>query len=187
MLADPLWYAAGYGSFTTGEDKFSPVSKATLPDAKADAEGYFLRVTRPNWKVACARPLTRSGRRQLHLAVSSAQLVSDSIKYVAEFDAKAHTGVKAYKLVDGAFKKDPEFELGDKLTQASRADTPQRQVITNVGLVGMPLTKDALAADTPVALGPFAPHWMPMRRQVVGKNWSTMRAAAWPLVTCAIN
>ena len=97
---------------------------------------------------------------------------------MAEFDAKAHTGsVKAYKLVDGAFKKDPEFELGE-LTQASRADTPQRQSHHQRGFGGHAADQDTLAADTPVALGPFAPHWMPMRRQVVGKNWSTMRAAA---------
>ncbi len=155
VLADPLWYAAKYGSFTTGEDKFSPVSKATLPDAKADAEGYFLARNPAKLESGLRKALDKIlAAGNSTPAVSSAQLVSDSIKYVAEFDAKAHTGsVKAYKLVDGAFKKDPEFELGDKLTQASRADTPQRQVITNVGLVGMPLTKDALAADTPVALG----------------------------------
>ncbi|HEX5311362.1 pilus assembly protein [Aquabacterium sp.] len=154
VLADPLWYAAKYGSFNTGEDKFSAVSQASLPSASADAEGYFLARDPAKLETGLRKALDKIlAAGNSTPAVSSAQLVSDSIKYVAEFDAKAHTGsVKAYKLADGAFKKDPEFELGDKLTQASRADTPQRQVITNIGLVGMPLTLSALAADTPAAL-----------------------------------
>ena len=80
VLADPLWYAA-VRQLHHGEDKFSPVSKATLPDAKADAEGYFLARNPAKLEVACVRPLTRSWPQATPPpAVSSAQLVSDSIK-----------------------------------------------------------------------------------------------------------
>ncbi|MGE5450643.1 MAG: pilus assembly protein [Acidobacteriota bacterium] len=158
VLNDPLWYAAKYGSFTTGEEKFSASYAGTLPDASSPAEGYFLARDPAKLEAGLRKALDKIlAVGNSTPAVSTAQLISTSLKYVAEFDAKAHTGtVKAYAFADGGFKKDPSFELGDKLTQASRpaaADTPPtRQVITNVGLIGMPLTRESLSDDTSAVL-----------------------------------
>lgn len=153
VLADPLWYAAKYGSFTTGEDKFAAVSTAALPDASSAAEGYFLARDPAKLELGLRKALDKIlAAGNSTPAVSSAQLISSSLKYVAEFDGKAHTGtVKAYAFADGAFKKDPAFELGDKLTNASRP-TDARQVITNVGLIGMPLNVTTLDAASPAVL-----------------------------------
>lgn len=149
VLEDPLWYAAKYGSFTTGEEKFAPVSTAALPDAKASAEGYFLARDPAKLEMGLRKALDKIlAAGNSTPAVSTAQLVTTSLKYVAEFDAKSHSGtVKAYQFADGSFKKEPSFEMGDKLTRAAT-----REVITNVGLIGTPLTVDALSAVTPTAL-----------------------------------
>lgn len=149
VLEDPLWYAAKYGSFTTGEDKFAAVSAATLPDAKAAAEGYFLARDPAKLELGLRKALDKIlAAGNSTPAVSTAQLVTTSLKYVAEFDAKSHTGtVKAYQFADDSFKKEPLFNLGDKLTGAS-----SRQVITNVGLIGTPLTVGRLGESTPTAL-----------------------------------
>ncbi|MDE2431683.1 MAG: hypothetical protein KGN37_02395 [Burkholderiales bacterium] len=154
VLADPLWYAAKYGSFTTGEDKFTLVSTAKLPNASADAEGYFLARDPAKLEYGLRKALDKLlAAGNSTPAVSSAQLISTTLKYVAEFDAKAHTGtVKAYELDgSGQFKKDPKFELGEALTNASRPDD-KREVITNVGLVGTPFQIATLDAATPSTL-----------------------------------
>lgn len=149
VLEDPLWYAAKYGSFTTGEDKFAAVSAATLPDAKAAAEGYFLARDPAKLELGLRKALDKIlAAGNSTPAVSTAQLVTTSLKYVAEFDAKSHTGtVKAYKFEGGSFSKKPAFEMGDQLTRAAT-----RQVITNVGLTGTPLTVGKLGESTPTAL-----------------------------------
>lgn len=153
VLEDPLWYAAKYGSFTTGEDEFMAVSTATLPTASAQAEGYFLARDPAKLEAGLRKALDKIlAAGNSTPAVSTAQLISTSLKYVAEFDAKSHTGtVKAYEFVDGRFKKDPKFEVGDKLTLASRP-VDRREIITNVGLLGVPLTQEALGASAPTAL-----------------------------------
>lgn len=153
VLKDPLWYAAKYGSFDAGDEKFSAVSTATLPDANAKAEGYFLARDPAKLEAGLRKALDKIlAAGNSTPAVSTAQLISTSLKYVAEFDAKSHTGtVKAYEFVEGSFKKEPKFELGDLLTQASRP-VDKRQVITNVGLLGSPLKIDALGASVPSAL-----------------------------------
>ncbi|MDE2594911.1 MAG: hypothetical protein KGL57_11805, partial [Burkholderiales bacterium] len=158
VLNDPLWYAAKYGSFTTGEEKFSAAFSGKLPDATAAAEGYFLARDPSKLEAGLRKALDKIlAAGNSTPAVSTAQLISTSLKYVAEFDAKAHTGtVKAYEFSGTGFKKEPKFELGEKLTDASRptAEHPAgvRQVITNVGLAGWPLQVSSLDATAPSAL-----------------------------------
>lgn len=179
VLEDPLWYAAKYGSFTTGEDKFSAVSTATLPDASAKAEGYFLARDPAKLEAGLRKALDKIlAAGNSTPAVSTAQLISTSLKYVAEFDAKSHTGtVKAYEFADGSFKKDPKFEVGDKLTLASRP-ADKRQVITDVDLKGAPLTELAIGATVSatydVAALAAARHAMSLTADADDQSWKDM-------------
>lgn len=176
-LRDPLWYMAKYGSFDTGESEFSLASDS-VPQPKnglnavnwdkennngqpcasgstcADGEpdGYFL-VRRPELLESRLRVLLERIVQSSNAlpAVSSAQLVNDSFKYVAEFNAQTFNGtVKAFRLVNGDFESSPTWDAGDKLTFAAQANN--RQVITNQvdasGVArGMPFTVSAINAS----------------------------------------
>lgn len=155
VLQDPLWYAAKYGSFTTGETSFASAFDfaGKLPKADAPSDGYFLARDPAKLELGLRRALDKLlAAGNSTPAVSTAQLISTSLKYVAEFDAKAQTGtVKAYGLTKGQFNTDPSFELGQKLTDASRPDD-KRQVITDDGINGVAFTVSALSNSSNAAL-----------------------------------
>lgn len=176
-LRDPLWYMAKYGSFDTGETEFSAVSSAvpqprsgTNPTnwdkennngqpcatgaacADGEPDGYFL-ARRPELLESRLRVLLERIVQSSNAlpAVSSAQLVNDSYKYVAEFNAQTFNGtVKAFRLVNGEFEINPSWDAGRKLTAAAEANT--RQILTNQvnasGVAqGMPFTVAAINAS----------------------------------------
>lgn len=156
VLQDPLWYAAKYGSFDTAETSFSTVYKGELPKATDSTDGYFLARDPAKLEMGLRRALDKIlSAGNSTPAVSTAQLISTSLKYVAEFDAKAMTGeVKAYELdaETKLFKTTPKFALGAKLTEASMLSegaTGARQIMTNVGLLGVPFKVASFEADTP--------------------------------------
>lgn len=156
VLKDPLWYAAKYGSFNTGEAKFATAYTGALPSATDSTDGYFLARDPAKLEMGLRRALDKIlSAGNSTPAVSTAQLISTSLKYVAEFDAKAMTGeVKAYELdaETKLFKTTPKFALGAKLTEASMLSegaTGARQIMTNVGLLGVPFKVSSFEADTP--------------------------------------
>lgn len=182
-LRDPLWYMAKYGSFDTGETAFA-ASTSTMPQTRTgttavnwdkennngqacasgtvcsdgEPDGYFL-ARRPELLEARLRVLLEKIVQNSNAspAVSSAQLVNGSYKFVAEFNAKTLNGtVKAYQLVNGDFATTETWDAGKKLTAASGAGT--RQVITNqvnaAGVAqGMPFTVPAINASPAASPG----------------------------------
>lgn len=182
-LRDPLWYMAKYGSFDTGETAFAAAT-AALPQARAgtaavnwdrennngqpcatgsvcadgEPDGYFL-ARRPELLEARLRVLLEKIVQNSNAspAVSSAQLVDGSYKFVAEFNARTLNGtVKAFELVNGDFARTERWDAGRQLTAVSVAGT--RQVITNqvnaAGVAqGMPFTVTAIHASATASPG----------------------------------
>lgn len=159
-LHDPLWYMAKYGSFSTGETKFA-LSTAAVPDAAnggtpvnwdkqsnsgqtcgsngcADGEpdGYFL-ARRPELLEERLRNLLRAITQGSNSApaVSSSQLLSDSLKYTAEFSQDGFGGtVKAFALeTNGTFNS----EVGWSATELMTAAGTGRVIITDNGQTGL--------------------------------------------------
>lgn len=182
-LRDPLWYIAKYGSFDTGETTFA-TSTSALPEARrgttavnwdkennngqpcasgatcADGEpdGYFL-ARRPELLESRLRVLLEKIVQNSNAlpAVSSAQLINGSYKFVAEFNAQTFNGtIKAYELVNGEFAATPLWDAGRLLTTAATAGT--RQIITNqvssTGVAsGMAFTTMAINASAAATAG----------------------------------
>ncbi len=175
-LRDPLWYMAKYGSFDTGEatfarsstalpdsptaqgagsnrnwDKLKNNGSACTGDACADGEpdGYFL-ARRPDLLEDRLRNLFEGLNKASNatVAVSSAQLVNGSLKYVAGYqDAGIERSgtVKAFALQpDDTFAADPNWtwNAGSKLAEVAPA---MRQVITN----GQSVDSSAAASPGP--------------------------------------
>lgn len=180
-LRDPLWYLAKYGSFDTGETEFAAVSNAVPSPsngsnpvnwdsenndgaacssgagcADGEPDGYFL-ARRPELLEARLRVLLERIVQSSNAlpAVSSAQLINDSFKYIAEFNAQTFTGtIKAFKLENGEFNAEESWDAGEALTLASENNT--RRIITNqvnaAGVAsGMAFTVGAINAS---AVGP---------------------------------
>jgi type IV pilus assembly protein PilY1 len=159
-LRDPLWYMAKYGSFDTGETTFAR-STAVLPNeptaqgagadrnwdklkndgracvggacADGEPDGYFL-ARRPDLLEDRLRNLFEGLNLASNatVAVSSAQLVNGSLKYVASYqDAGIERSgtVKAFALKsDDTFATEPSWDGGGKLAKIA---PEERQVITN--------------------------------------------------------
>jgi len=159
-LRDPLWYIAKYGSFDTGEKEFalstqarpqdsaggSPVNWDRLSNtgatctagncADGEPDGYFL-ARRPELLEERLRTLfnqiTQSSNSSP--AVSSAQLISGSLKYTAEFSRDSFGGnIRAFRLAeDGQFENQELWNASAKL----KSPSGPRQVITNSGSQGL--------------------------------------------------
>jgi type IV pilus assembly protein PilY1 len=153
ILNDPLWYAAKYGYFSSSVknndgtftdvelpsssaswDRFS-ADGSTIPDGIPD--GYFL-ARRPDLLEQQLRQALETLARNSNAApaVSSSQLISEGLKYVAKFDSSRVEGnIEAYK-VDrlGAFEATPAWSAGQILQKRTSLDNGNsRQIITNSG------------------------------------------------------
>lgn len=175
-LRDPLWYIAKYGSFNTGETKFQAGTDAqpgALRDppesnnwdssrndgaacpagacADGEPDGYFL-ARRPELLEVRLRQLLDALTRNTNSApaISSAQLLTDSLKYTAEFSREEFSGnVRAFVVTtQGAFATGESWNASQKLM-----DLP-RQVITNEGGSGIPFDWAQLGT-TASAAGPY--------------------------------
>lgn len=170
-LRDPLWYVAKYGSFSTGETEFA-VSSDARPEARSGAaavnwdsqnnngkacglggcadgepDGYFL-ARRPELLEERLRNLLKAITQGSNSApaVSSSQLLSDSIKYTAEFSPTGFGGtIKAYTLdKDGAFNSQPGWSATDLMTKAGTS----RTIITDNGDTGLVFDWASLNVDS---------------------------------------
>lgn len=166
-LRDPLWYVAKYGSFNTGETEFA-LSTSALPEARVgngatnwdnsnnsgvacgatgcpdgEPDGYFL-ARRPELLEERLRSLLLKITQGSNSApaVSTVLLLSDSLKYSAEFYQDGFGGtVKAYA-------RDPKtLEFTSLAWNASELMTALgngRTVITDDGQSGVLFTWDSL-------------------------------------------
>lgn len=155
ILRDPLWYAAKYGAFTpTNLTLNTELPDATLEwdarrnDGKAcggttglscqdgEPDGYFL-ARRPELLEQQLRDTLETiiNTTNSAPAVSSSQLESGSLKYVATFEPSQNSGsVVAYVLgTDGEFSATPSWDVGQKLSTVTPAS---RKVITNDDVTG---------------------------------------------------
>jgi type IV pilus assembly protein PilY1 len=177
-LRDPLWYMAKYGSFDTGETKFALASSKTpqspqLEDANpnwdqvnnsgaacagsscADGEpdGYFLG-RRPELLEERLRNLFNGLRNEANsaVAVSTAQLLTNSLKYVASFEDKGNVRggtIEAFAVdANGDFSTTSTWSAGDKLLSTRSID---RVVISN-GQSGASVNSQVGVALTSTAL-----------------------------------
>ncbi len=172
-LRDPLWYVAKYGSFDTEEKSFewsssaqpqarngaSPVNwdrannnnEACGAQGCADGEpdGYFL-ARRPELLEERLRSLLLALTQGSNSApaVSSSQLLSDSIKYTAEFNADGFGGtVKAYALTDkGVFSDEVGWNASELMAEVGT----NRVVITDDGRQGLNFDWAGLNGDAQV-------------------------------------
>lgn len=169
VLREPLWYAAKYGSFDTGEkagafavtsaalpsgnnwDKLDnasaqPCASGSCPDGEPD--GYFL-ARRPDLLEQRLRTLLTNltANSNAAPATSSTQLLAGALRYQASFNRNEFSGdVQAYPLlIDGTF--------GPSVWSAGKAlaDAPpdSRKVITDQPGVsgGIEFSVDGLAAE----------------------------------------
>ncbi len=171
-LRDPLWYAAKYGSFDTGETAFAS-SKNVLPQASNGSQPVNWDRTRNNGEActgACAdgepdgyflarRPDLLEERLTALLdklvassntapSISSSQLVQGSFKFVAEFSKDDNNGtIKAFAVNSetAAFSATAAWDAGDVLSK-----TTSRQVLTNrqatTGQQGVAFTDTVISA-----------------------------------------
>jgi len=162
ILNDPLWYAAKYGSFasstknangtytevalpasTEAWDRLSVnnIDGSVLTGSDGIPDGYFL-ARKPNILEEQLRTALEAIAKNSNAApaVSSSQLISEGLKYVAKFDSTTVDGnIEAYK-VDrlGYFEPNPSWRAGQLLrARASRIPDgdrgESRQIITNFG------------------------------------------------------
>jgi type IV pilus assembly protein PilY1 len=172
-LKDPLWYAAKYGSFSSSTKQsngsYSEVALPTATDSwdkfKSDGtsgadgipDGYYL-ARRPDLLEDQLRQALDSLAKNSNAApaVSSSQLISEGLKYIAKFDSTTVEGnIEAYQVDDlGYFATDPTWRAGQLLqirTSGGLGDKGEsRKIITNNGN-----PNSAAAATT----GGFAFRW----------------------------
>ncbi|HET7867958.1 MAG TPA: PilC/PilY family type IV pilus protein, partial [Burkholderiaceae bacterium] len=144
-LQDPMWYAAKWGGFQDTEriasgtpgaadrwDAINNTTGAVGPDGVPD--NYF-EVFNPSQLEQSLRRVFQDAAVASNTApaVSSGQLVADSLKYVASFDPKRQNGdIKAFKVGgDGKFSSNPEWSVGARFTALTAPGGAGRQVITN--------------------------------------------------------
>lgn len=157
VLKDPLWYAAKYGSFTSStknaDGTFNEVAMPTAVESwdkvRSDGtsgtdgipDGYFL-ARRPDLLEDQLRQALDSLAKNSNAApaVSSSQLISEGLKYVAKFDSTTVEGnIEAYKVDSlGYFSSTPSWQAGQLLqTRTSGAASGDkgnsRNIITNNG------------------------------------------------------
>ena len=172
-LKDPLWYAAKYGSFTSsvkqadgtyanvalpaGTDSWDKVDVNGTSGADGIPDAYYL-ARRPDLLEEQLRKALESIAKNSNAApaVSSSQLITEGLKYVAKFDSTTIDGnIEAYK-VDalGYFENDPAWRAGqllqDRTNGALGDQGASRKIITNNGNAS-----SAAAAST----GGFAFRW----------------------------
>jgi type IV pilus assembly protein PilY1 len=157
VLEDPMWYAAKWGGFRNSDNYAtgSPTSDTTLWDAVNNSTGAlgsdgvpdtYSLVFNPEQLEASLRRVFQSGVFASNAApsVSSSQLISSSLKYVANFNPLRQNGdVLAFELDGiGDFKTTPLWSAGEKLTAASATATSvgTRRIISNDQGVGFPFT-----------------------------------------------
>lgn len=152
-LKEPLWYAAKYGSFDSSKESTDLPDAAAKWDARrndgrscggstgracsdGDPDGYFL-ARRPDLLEKQLRDTLEQivAATNAAPAISSAQLITGSFKYIAEYDPTQNSGsVKAFELnTAGDFSSTKIFDVGERLQSA---DWTTRQVITNDGDTG---------------------------------------------------
>lgn len=157
IVKDPLWYAAKYGSFTssirnsdgTYSEVLAPSSVSSwdkkLADGSAGSDGvpdaYFL-ARRPDLLEQQLRQALDSLAKNSNAApaVSSSQLITEGLKYVAKFDSTTVEGnIEAYKVDNlGYFSTTPTWRAG-QLLQIRTSAVPagdngnSRKIITNNG------------------------------------------------------
>lgn len=157
IVKDPLWYAAKYGSFASSvknsDGTFSEVAAPTavnswdklLANGSAGSDGipdaYFL-ARRPDVLEQQLRQALDSLAKNSNAApaVSSSQLITEGLKYVAKFDSTTVEGnIEAYKVDNlGYFSSDPTWRAG-QLLQIRTSAVPSgdkgnsRKIITNNG------------------------------------------------------
>jgi type IV pilus assembly protein PilY1 len=150
-LQDPMWYAAKWGGFrnATGIATGTPNTTA-LWDSVNNLTGNAGSDGVPDTYFEVFNPdqLERSLRQVFEAAVvgsnaapavSSSQLISSGLKYVASFDPKRLNGdIQAFSLNNsGSFNTNPAWSVGTQLTSAA---TASRQVVTNNQTSGIPFT-----------------------------------------------
>jgi len=173
-LRDPLWYIAKYGSFKTGEDSFA-VSTSAVP-AKADGanpvnwdsennngntcgpqgcadgepDGYFL-ARRPELLEKRLETLLGNIMQSSNSApaTSSVQVVTNTLKYTAEFYTDGYGGtVKAFPfLKTGAFATDAKWNATMLMKDAGNS----RTIITDDGRAGVYFDETSLGVDALLA------------------------------------
>ncbi|AVS79566.1 pilus assembly protein PilY [Paracidovorax avenae] len=153
LIKDPLFYAAKYGYFKSSvknaDGTYSNVSMPSNQESwdsiKADGspgqdnipDGYFL-ARRPEILEAQLRRALDAAAKDSNAApaVSAAQLITDSFKYVVKFDSVTVTGsLEAYKVdSSGNFPQSYSWEAG-ALLKAGVSDNGggSRKIITNNG------------------------------------------------------
>lgn len=173
-LRDPLWYIAKYGSFKTEEKSFA-VSTSAVP-AKADGsnpvnwdsennngnacgsqgcadgepDGYFL-ARRPELLEKRLETLLGNIMQSSNSApaTSSVQVVTNTLKYTAEFYTDGYGGtVKAFPfLKTGAFATDAKWNATVLMKDAGN----NRTIITDDGRAGVYFDETSLGVDAQLA------------------------------------
>jgi type IV pilus assembly protein PilY1 len=161
-LQDPMWYAAKWGGFRDASGVATGTPNATaLWDSVNNVSGLAGADGVPDTYFEVFNPdqLERSLRQVFEAAVigsnaapavSSSQLISSGLKYVASFDPKRLNGdIQAFSLnTSGSFNTSPTWSVGTQLTNAAAAG---RQVITNNQTSGIPFTWPSVSASTNAA------------------------------------
>jgi type IV pilus assembly protein PilY1 len=150
-LQDPMWYAAKWGGFrnATGIATGTPSATALWDSVNnltgnAGADGIpdtYFEVFNPDQLERSLRQVFEAAviGSNAAPAVSSSQLISSGLKYVASFDPKRLNGdIQAFSLnASGSFNTSPSWSVGTQLTSAPAAG---RQIITNNQTNGIPFT-----------------------------------------------
>ncbi len=166
LIKDPLFYAAKYGYFKSStknadgtftnvsmpsnQESWDSVRSDGSPGQDNVPDGYFL-ARRPEILEAQLRRALDAAAKDSNAApaVSAAQLVSDTFKYVAKFDSTTVTGaLEAYKVdSSGNFPQTYSWEAGALLDSVSPGS---RKIITNSGNgsnAGVAFRWESLPAD----------------------------------------
>jgi type IV pilus assembly protein PilY1 len=161
-LQDPMWYAAKWGGFRNSDKVATGTPSATaLWDSVVNGTGNagsdgvpdtYFEVFNPDQLEVSLRQVFDSAVTGSNAApaVSSSQLVSDGLKYVASFDpAKLNGDVQAFGLdSSGNFKTDQDWSVG---TQLSGVTATSRQIITNNQTAGIAFNWGTISTSTNAA------------------------------------
>lgn len=161
-LKEPLWFITKYGGFAytagektaAGSGELFPTSRAqwdtknaagrrcagtTADPCDGDPDTYFV-ARRPDLLETSLREIFQDivNTSNTAPAISSSQLRSGELKYVAQFDPTDGRGeIWAYELLsNGLFATSPTWGAHTALTNANH-DTGRR-IITNIGTTGVP-------------------------------------------------
>ncbi len=140
VLQDPMWYASKWGGFRdTNNVATGTPNSTTLWDSENNSTGAagsdgvpdtYFEVFNPDQLETSLRRVFDSAVNASNAApaVSSAQLVTGSFKYIASFDQTRKTGnVEAFAInSNGDFNTTASWNVGTQLTSAT-----SRQIISN--------------------------------------------------------